>query len=181
MLLLLLLLLATSPWCLSELWGGGVPTLDIDHCRPRLRRLLLRSLLIGPAPPSPPAIWFPAYPAVAFCPGSARDHLTIRVLPVSFPSYEKPFARLSLIRHFQRLNLPFLPFPHHLPNSRRSRSHATAKIYFNVAFRCCYIAVCRHHGSWNLPPPSYPVSFAQNSKIGRRSTHSNTVVCPLLT
>ena len=37
----LLLVMDTSPWGLSEIWGGWVPTSDIDHSGPRLRRLLL--------------------------------------------------------------------------------------------------------------------------------------------
>ena len=37
----LLLILSASPWGLSELWGGGVPTSDMDHSGPRTHRLLL--------------------------------------------------------------------------------------------------------------------------------------------
>ena len=39
--LLLLLVLATSPWCLSELRGSGVLTSGIEHSGPRPRSLLL--------------------------------------------------------------------------------------------------------------------------------------------
>ena len=39
--MLFLLVLATSPWGLSKLWGGGVPTSNIEHSGPRLHRLLL--------------------------------------------------------------------------------------------------------------------------------------------
>ena len=37
----MLLILATSAWGLSELWGGGIPTLGISHSTPRLWRLKL--------------------------------------------------------------------------------------------------------------------------------------------
>ena len=36
---LLLLVLATSAWDLYKLWGGGIPTLEIEHFVPRLCRL----------------------------------------------------------------------------------------------------------------------------------------------
>ena len=71
---MLLLILATSPWGLFELWGGGFPTSDIDHSIPRLRWLLLRTL-IGP---SPTAIQCTASPAVFFCPAYAQDHTPTR-------------------------------------------------------------------------------------------------------
>ena len=45
LMLLLLLILVTCPLVLPELWGGGVPTSVIDHYGPRLRRLLLRTLI----------------------------------------------------------------------------------------------------------------------------------------
>ena len=48
--MLLLLILATSPWGLSELWGGGVPTSDIDHSGPRIRHLFLCTLISPPHP-----------------------------------------------------------------------------------------------------------------------------------
>ena len=51
LLLLLLMILSTSPWGLSELWGGGVPTLEIHHSGPRIRCLLLRTLINPPRPP----------------------------------------------------------------------------------------------------------------------------------
>ena len=111
--LLLLLLLTNSPEGLSKLWGGGVPTLDIYHSGPRLCRLLLCSLLIGPAPPSAPAVQCTASPAVAFCPGSAGYHPPTRASPVSVPAPQKNFARLSLTRHFQRPTPLLLTHPHH--------------------------------------------------------------------
>ena len=64
--LILLLILATSPWVLSELWGSGVLTPDIDHSGPRLCRLLLRRLLIGTAPHSSPAVWYLSSPPSSF-------------------------------------------------------------------------------------------------------------------
>ena len=113
MLLWLMLILATSPWCLSELWGGGVPTLDIDHSRPRLRRLLFRTL-IWPVLPYPPDILCTAYPAVFFHPASTQDHPPTRTSPLFVPAYQKIHVNLpSLIRHHHIPTLPLLPRPHH--------------------------------------------------------------------
>ena len=89
LLMLLLLLLATSPQGLYELWGCGVTTSDIDHSGPRLRRLLLCILLIGPSPPSPTSVQCPASPYVVFCPTSAWDHSPTQASPVSVPEYQK--------------------------------------------------------------------------------------------
>ena len=72
--LLLLLLLSTSPWGFYKLLGGGVSYSYIDHSIPRLRRLLLRNLVIGPKPPSLPANLWSASTAFTFRPGSARGH-----------------------------------------------------------------------------------------------------------
>ena len=115
-------LMATSPWGLSELWGGDVPTSNIDHSKPRLRSLLLHILLIEPAPPSPPDVKFQSGGASHSCPASlnienrpvaARDHPTTRVSPVYVPAYQKTFARLPLTLNFQSPNPPPLPFPRH--------------------------------------------------------------------
>ena len=111
--MLLLFLLTPSLWCLSELWGGSVTTSDIYHFWPRLHHLLLRSLIIGPAPTSPPDFRCPASPSVAFRPGYAQDHPPTWASPVSIPAYQKTFARLSLTHHFQILTPPLLPRPHH--------------------------------------------------------------------
>ena len=110
---MLLLLLATSPWGLSKLWGGGVPTSYFDHYWPRLCHLFLLRLPIVPVPPSSPAVRCLASPAVVFCPDSARDHPPTQASPVSVPAYRKTFARISLTRHFQRPTPPLLPHPHH--------------------------------------------------------------------
>ena len=59
-----------------------------------------------------------------------------------------------------------------LPDSRRRRSHDASEISFRVVFVYCSAAACCHHGLRSLPPPSYPVSFAQTSNISRRATHS---------
>ena len=48
LLLLLLLILYNSPWGLSELWVGGVPTSYIDHSGPSICCLLLRTLINPP-------------------------------------------------------------------------------------------------------------------------------------
>ena len=110
---MLLLILATSPWGFSELWGGVVPTLDIGHSGPILHRLLLRTL-VETIPPSPPAIWCPVSPAVLFCPISAQYHPSTRASPVSVPSYQGSPATLpSLTCHYQRPTLPLLHRPHH--------------------------------------------------------------------
>ena len=53
------MLLAASPLGLSKLWGGDVVTSYIDHSGPRIRCLLLHSLLIEPTPSSLPATWCP--------------------------------------------------------------------------------------------------------------------------
>ena len=55
LLLLLLVILSTSPWGLSKLWGGEVPTSDIDHNVPMIRRLLLHTLINPPQPPLIPS------------------------------------------------------------------------------------------------------------------------------
>ena len=60
-LLFVLLVLSTSPWCLSGLWGGGVPTLDINQCVPRICHLLLRTL-INPSWPLLLPSYFPSPP-----------------------------------------------------------------------------------------------------------------------
>ena len=60
-LLFLLLVLSTIPWGFSGLWGGGVPTLGIDHCGPRIRCLLLRTL-INPSRPLLLPSYFPSPP-----------------------------------------------------------------------------------------------------------------------
>ena len=116
MLLLLLLILATSPWGLSRLWGGGVPTLEIDHSGPRIRRLLLRSLIIGLAPLSPPAVRCPASPAVVLHPHSTWDHLPTRSSSVSVPAYQKnlcpPFPHLSLPETY--FSSPLIPHSHYV-------------------------------------------------------------------
>ena len=53
------MLLAASPLGLSKLWGGDVVTSYIDYSGPRIRCLLLHSLLIEPTPSSLPATWCP--------------------------------------------------------------------------------------------------------------------------
>ena len=90
-----LLLLATSPWGLSKLWGGGVPTPDIDHSGPRLSCLLFCILLIGTVPPSPPSVQCPDSPDIVFYPNSARYHLTTQASPVSAPEYGKPLPEFT--------------------------------------------------------------------------------------
>ena len=118
--LLLLLILATSPWGLSKLWDGGVPTSDIDHSRPRIRRLLFRSLINGTAPPSPPSARCPSPPAVVFGlppppPPSPppQDYPPTWASPISVPSYPKPIYLLSLTHHCLIRTSPPLPCPRH--------------------------------------------------------------------
>ena len=82
---------------MSKLWGDGVSTLEIDHYGPRIRRLLL-STLIETTPPSPPAIWSPISTATFICPASAQDHPPTRASPVSVPAYqENPVTLPSLV------------------------------------------------------------------------------------
>ena len=87
--------------------------MDIDYFRPRLRCLLLRTL-IETAPPSLPAIRCPAFTTVLFLPTSTRDHLPTRDSPVSVLAYvENPITLPSLTRHHHSLTLYLLPRPHH--------------------------------------------------------------------
>ena len=113
-------LLSPSPWGFSELWGGGVPTLDIDQSGPRLHPLLLHRLLIEPTPPSLPDVQFPSGGAAHFCPAapdnrrvSARDHPPNRASPVSVPAYQNNFSRLPLTHHFHSLIPPSWSRPRH--------------------------------------------------------------------
>ena len=113
--LILLLILATSTWGYSKLWGGGVPTSDIDHSRPSIRPLLLHTLNIWLAPSSPPSVQCPACPTVDFYlppPPPPQDHLPTWASPVSIPEYRKPISLPSLTHHFPRLNPHLLPLPH---------------------------------------------------------------------
>ena len=112
----MLFLLATNPWGLYELWGGGVPTKDIDNSGPSLRHLLLRILLSGPAPPSPPAVQCPSSLAVVFCLPllpPPQDHLPTWVYPVFVPEYQNPFSLPFLTHHHPKPTHPPLPFPRH--------------------------------------------------------------------
>ena len=162
----MLLLLDTSTWGLSNLWGVGVPTSDIDHSRPRLRCLLLRSLLIRRAPTSPPDVRCPAYQVVAFCPGSAQDHPNTRASPVYLPEYQKTFARLYLTRHFQIPTPPLLPRPHHtwqIPV-------AEAPIFPPKYFYCVFQLLLRSRllSPWILTPPPSLVYHLLHKILGDR-------------
>ena len=112
--LVLLLILSTIPWGLSKLWGGGVPTLDIDHSGPRICRLLLRTL-INPAPTSPPAVRCLVYPVVfSFLPpyGIIRPpgrHMSLSQHNKISPSPPPPspaITRFWLFRTFLTLTTP---------------------------------------------------------------------------
>ena len=109
---LLLLILVTSPWGLSELWGGGVPTPDIDHSGPSLCRLILRSLIIGPAPPSSPAVWCSTSLPFSFACLHHRHHMIIFTpgCPLSPSQHTKnpSPSLLSPITSQYRLLLPYL-------------------------------------------------------------------------
>ena len=111
-------LLATSPWGLSKLWGGDVPTSNIYHSGPRLCRLLLYRFLIEPTSPSIPDFRCPlgvVIPLLTHLPShrrvSARDHPPTWASPVSVLAYQKTFARLPLSCNFQSPILPALPCP----------------------------------------------------------------------
>ena len=150
--------------------------MDIDHSIPRLRRLLLCSLLIVPAPPSPPVARCPTSTAVAFRPGYSRVHPPTRASLVYVPVYQKPSPA------FPHPTLPVTDsssttsLPLHLTDSHRRLFHATAKIYCNVDFIYCSADTCCHHVSRYLPPTSYTASFSHTLKIGCRATYSATVV-----
>ena len=102
------MILATSPWDFSELWGGGVPASDIDHYGLRLYFLLLCTL-IESAPPSPSAIQCTIFPAVFFHPASTQDHLPTRASPVSVLAYrENPVTLPSLTCYPHSPTLPLL-------------------------------------------------------------------------
>ena len=107
---------------MSTLWGDDVPTSEIDHSGPRLRRLLLHSLLIEP----PHHLFLlsnvhlgeeahscPVPPARNVHPVAARDHPPTRASPVSVPAHQKTFACLPLTRHFQSPTPPSLPCLRH--------------------------------------------------------------------
>ena len=109
---MLLLLLATSPWGLSELWGGRVPTSYIDHYVPRFHRLFLRSLFIGPTPPSPSAVRFPSSPSLVFClppPPPAQDYPSTWASLVSVPTYRQPVFLSSFTHQYPRPHPPLTP------------------------------------------------------------------------
>ena len=141
---------------------------------------MLHSLLIGPVPPSSPAVQCPSSPTVVF---SHHHHRTIRPpgRPPSPSQHTKnPISLPSLTYHYP---IPTPPPPSPLPllsDSRHCCYPSADEIIFNVAPSCCSAASCRHHGSRNFPPSSYPLSFAQTSNIGQRATHSATVTCLLL-
>ena len=113
-------LLATSPWGLSKLWGGGVLTSDIDLFGPRLLRLMLHSLLIAPVPPSLTSIRCPSGGGIPLLPHFpshqrvyTRDHPPTQASPVSIPAYQKIYDHLPLTLHFQSLINPPWSLPHH--------------------------------------------------------------------
>ena len=87
--------------------------MDIDHSRPMLCHLLLRSLLLGYYLPSPPANPFPSSPDVVFRPASAQDNPLTRASPISIPAYRRTFAFFSLALHYQRPTPRLLLLPHH--------------------------------------------------------------------
>ena len=114
--LILLLILATSPWGLYGLWDVGVPTSDINHSRPSIRQLLLRTLIIWSTPTYLPSLRCPASPVVAFYlppPPPPQDHPPTWASPVYVSSYQKPISCTSLTHHFPRLNPTILPLPRH--------------------------------------------------------------------
>ena len=81
------MILSNSPWGLSELWGGGVPTSDIDHSGPRIRRSLIRTVINPPVPPLLPSdVSSPPSSSSVLPPYSARDHLLTRASPVPVPA-----------------------------------------------------------------------------------------------
>ena len=112
------MLLTTSPRGLSELLGGGVPSSDIDHSRPRIRHLLSHILLIEPAPTSLTSVLLPSGGGISLLTRrpihghvSTRYHPSNRASPVSISAHQKTFVLLALTRHFQ---IPIPPPLSHL-------------------------------------------------------------------
>ena len=120
----------------------------------------------------------PQYPSTDVHRFSAQYHPPNLVSPVSVPVYRcswpSPYPFLSVLSPSNPLFL--LP---RLPDSRRSCTLVTYKIFSTVPFRWLSTATCLHHCTLSLPPPSYPVSIAHTSKICRRATNSETVPCLL--
>ena len=83
---MLLLILSNSPWGLSKLRGGGVPTSDIDPSGPRICHLLLLLIYLS-APP-----FFPRFMDRSF------RFFSPRIYPLSPPSFTCQW-RFSLSLH----------------------------------------------------------------------------------
>ena len=117
------MLLTTSPRGLSELLGGGVPSSDIDHSRPRIRRLLSHILLIEPATTSLTAVLLPSGGGIALLTRrpihghvSTRYHPSNRASPVSISAHQKPLpSSPSLVTSRVRFLLPSLTFTPAMP------------------------------------------------------------------
>ena len=110
--LLMLLIMATSPLGLSKLWGGGIPTSYIDHSGPMLRRLLLCSLLIGLTPPYSPFFAFSASQPSSYVLPPHGIHCPLGVTRLC-PSIPKNLPLLSLTGPYQIPTPTLLPHPHH--------------------------------------------------------------------
>ena len=104
--------MSTIPWGLSELWGGGVLTSYIDHSGPRIRRLLLRSIINPPCPPLLSS-YVPSHPSSST---ALPPHRIIRP-PRRHPSPSQHTDKLCtlppLTGHHHSPTLPPLPCPRH--------------------------------------------------------------------
>ena len=100
---------------------------------------------------------------------SAQNNSPTWASPVSVPSYQGPSLHVS----DSATSLPPPPLP--LLPDYQCFPLASAKISSNLSLSCFISAVCRHHVSWRLPPPSYPVFLLQIPSIGLNTTHSATV------
>ena len=128
--------------------------------KPRLRHLLVHSLIFEPAPSPPPSIRClsrgaqripdppPHPPTSTFSPNEIifppRYHPSLyqhtdNTLPSPHPSLSESGS-----------SYPTYPSPHLLDSCQR-RSLAATKISSNMALRCFSAAICCHHGTQRLP------------------------------
>ena len=155
-----------------------------DYSGPSLHCLRLHSLLIGPAPSSTPDVLCPSSPTVFFHlspPLPPQDYMPTWAYPVSVPAHRKPVSLPSLTHHYPIPTPHPLPSPCHAYRIPIAASPPLLPKYFSTWPPVVVSsASCRHYGSRNFPPTSYPIYFEQTSNIGRRSTQSATIACLLL-
>ena len=110
---------------------------------------MLRSLIVGPAPHSPPsARCTSSYSVVSCLPLTPppQDHLPTWESPVSIPAYLKNVSLPSITPHYLRPTPPPLPFPPH---------------YFRIPVAAAPLLLPKSFSTW--PPvvtPQLPASTA---------------------